>query len=368
MRGSRVSADPGPIAVRVPKEVFNSDSVFLIEWLTPDGARVESGTPICELETSKSTVSVDAKSAGFLRHTARAGDELPVGGVLAYVSAAPDTQLPAPVSTKRPAGNPDSRISAKALRKIEELGLDVATFSGQGLVREQDVLRIAGRDEPAEQGMADPRGASRSEPMGTIQRRVARVLEESTRSIPVSYLEREVDLAPAQTKARLAMEEAGAMVSALDVLVSAVARAVADLPRFNGFVEENYRLRLFEGVNVGLAVDVGDDLYVVVVRDAAAKRLVAIAKELRGLQYKAQRRRLTPEDLTGGTITVTAMLGQNVHRFHPLIYPEQAAVVGICDHPDSDEKATLTLGFDHRIANGVAAAAFLGRIHDYLVG
>ncbi len=362
------TAAVAPVEIRVPKEVFNADSVFLIEWLVAEGASVEPGTAICELETSKSTATVEVKSAGYLRHGARAGEELPVGSVLAYVSASRDTPLPVPAEGKATPSGGDLLISAKARRKIEELGLDPAAFSGQGLVREEDVLRIAGDTEPEDSGPSDPRGPSRAEPMGPIQRRVARVLEESTRTVPVSYLERVVDLEPARTRASRAMEEAGTMVSAVDVLVMAVARAAADMPRFNGFVEPDYRLRQFERVNVGLAVDVGDDLYVVVVRDAAEEPLEEIAAKLRALQYKAQRRRLTPEDSTGGTITVTAMLGHGAHRFHPLLYPEQAAIVGICDHPDSDEKATLTLGFDHRIANGLAAAAFLGRIQDHLVG
>lgn len=357
-----------PVAILVPKEVFNADSVFLMEWLIPDGASVEVGTEICELETSKSTATITAESAGYLRHGARAEQELPVGSVLAWVSASPDTPVADPVPGETSPSAADSLISRKARQKIEDLGLDPALFSGQGLVRESDVVRVAGGDGQAHGEGADPRGPSRIEPLGPIQRRVARVLEQSARTVPVSYLERDVDLGPAEARALRTMEAAGAMVSVLDVLVLAVASAATDMPRFNGFMESDYRLRQFANSNVGLAVDVGDDLYVVVVRDAAGQPLEEIAAKLRALQYKAQRRRLTPDESTGGTITVTSMLGSGVHRFHPLLYPEQAAIIGISDHPDTDKKATLTLGFDHRIANGLAAAAFLTRISDNLIG
>ena len=95
------TAAVAPVEIRVPKEVFNADSVFLIEWLVAEGASVEPGTAICELETSKSTATVAVKSAGYLRHGARAGEELPVGSVLAYVSASRDTPLPVPAEERQ---------------------------------------------------------------------------------------------------------------------------------------------------------------------------------------------------------------------------------------------------------------------------
>jgi pyruvate dehydrogenase E2 component (dihydrolipoamide acetyltransferase) len=152
------------------------------------------------------------------------------------------------------------------------------------------------------------------------------------------------------------------VVTEVDLLAAAVAQTCVQLPHFNCFVTTDYQLHLFEQVNVGVAVDVEGDLYVVVVKDAAAKSPAAIAKELRGLQYLAQRRRLNAEQLSGGTITVTSMIGRGIHRFQPIPYPHQAAIVGIADSEPDSSRAALTLVFDHRVANGSQAAAFLAAI------
>jgi pyruvate dehydrogenase E2 component (dihydrolipoamide acetyltransferase) len=152
------------------------------------------------------------------------------------------------------------------------------------------------------------------------------------------------------------------VVTEVDLLVVAVALACERFPRFNACVTGDYHLHIFDQVNVGVAVDVEGDLFIVVVRDAARKPPAAIAKELRGLQYLAQRRRLGVQHLSGGTITVTSMLGRGVHRFQPIPYPQQAAIVGLADIEPGSSRAAVSLVFDHRIANGAQAAAFLAAV------
>ena len=347
-------------AIRVPKEVFNADSAYLIEWLVSDASEVKTGTPLCEIETSKSTIRIEAEHDGYIRQEAQAGTEVPIGGVLGYLSDAPDTQLPKPESPAGSGQSSDTRISAKAQRMIAELGLDVAQFKGKGFVRESDVLEVAGRVRGSR--LIDPRGPSHSQPLSPIQRRVARAMQQSVASIPASYMERVVELAELKSHVRQVMQEHHSMITILDAVVYAVTQAMPENSRFNGFFEDESQLRVFDQVNVGLAINVDEDLFMAVVRNSPAKSLVEIATQLRALEYKAQRRRLTPEESVGGTITVTSMLGRGVHRFKPILYPEQSAIVGICDSELSDDHATLTLGFDHRVANGAQAADFLSSI------
>lgn len=349
--------------VLVPREIVNADSVFVVRWLVGDGAVVQPGTTLCEVETSKAVVNVDAEQAGHLRRRAAEGDEVPIGGVLGYLTAGADTPLPdAGLSDAAPpAAVAAVQISARAQLKIEELGLDPALFAGRGFVREKDVVEIAAQVHAAAAAAHDPRGPFRREPLGAIQRRVARVMSESV-AIPTSYLERGVDLAPLRERARALAGDSKAVVTEVDLLVAAVGRAAAAQPRFNGFLGDDHCLHLFEQVNVGVAVDVEGDLFVVVLRDAAGKAPAAIAKELRGLQFLALRRRLGAEQLSGGTITVTSMLGRGVQRFQPLLYPQQAAIVGLADPPPGSTQAALALVFDHRVANGSQAAAFLAAI------
>jgi len=349
----------------VPREIVNADSVYVVSWAAADGAHVEVGDPLCDIETSKAVETVHAGRAGYVRHVAAAGDEVAVGGTLGYITEKADSPLPSSAAPKpratAAAAAGTATFSAKARRKLDELGLDESLFAGRGMVREEDVLAVAAQQHaPARR--EDARGPSRLVALGPIQRRVAKVMEHSVAAIPASYLECTIELAPVRRRAQELAAESKLVLTEVDLLVAAVATAAAAHPNFNCFLTADYQLQLFEQVNVGVAVDVDGDLFVVVVRDAAAKLPAAIAKELRGLQYLAVRRRLGAEHVSGSTITVTSMLGRGVHRFQPIPYPEQAAIVALSDvHPGSS-RAALALVFDHRVANGSKAAAFLAAI------
>jgi len=394
----------GVHAIEVPREIVNADSVYVVSWAVADGDRVETGAALCDIETSKAVVTVEAEAGGYARPLAAVGDEVPVGGLLGYVTDRPDTPLPvatggaaasaaasaAPAVAASPqdavqAAAIATRISAKAQRRIEELGLDVALFAGRGIVREEDVLAVAaarkaeagtprdaagaGREaarHDVKPAADDARGPSELKPMGPIQRRMARVMEQSVAAIAASSLERIVDLAPVRERARVLGAERKIVVTEVDLLVHAVGAACRDFPEFNGYATADHQVRLFEQVNVGVAVDAAGDLYVVVVHDAAAKEAGAVAKELRSLQYLAARKRLSVEQVSGGTVTVTSMLGRGVHRFVPIPYPEQAAIIGLSDTEPDTTRATLVLVFDHRVANGGRAAAFLAAVAEGL--
>ncbi len=354
-------------AIRVPRESVNADSVYVVGWLVPDGTFVEPGTDVCEVETSKAMFVVPSADRGYLRHHAPIGAEVPVGGILGYLTAQAGTPLPTGPQEASPSIRGVVRTSAKAKQLIEQFGLDEGLFAGQGFVRERDVLNMLEARRPA--GMRqDPRGESRSEPLGPIQRRVARVMKESVAGIPVAYLDRQIDMHALRQRAEDVMAQSHILVTPVDLLVSAVASAAAQLPRFNSHLTADDRLQIFAHVNVGVAVDIGDDLYIVVVKDAASKPVPVVAKELHHLQYLAQRRRLGVNELEGGTITVTSMLGLGIHGFRPIPYPQQAAIVGICDPEPESTRAVLTLGFDHRIANGSQAASFVAAIDAALRG
>ena len=355
-------------SIVVPREIVNADSVYLIGWLIPEDTFVEAGTPVCEIETSKAIVTIDAEHHGYLRQRAVVGEEVAIGGVLGYITAAVGTPLPITPQAVSGSATQPVRVSAKAKRMIQELGLDMALFAEHGFVREGDVIKVAATLNTAGQPASDPRGQFRVEPLGPIQRRVARVMEESIATIPAAYLERSIDLSVVRESAQEIMRESKILISPVDLVVAAVATAVTEFPRFNGFLTADYQIQLFDQVNVGVAVDVEADLYVVVIKNAPAKSAEAIARELRTLQYLAERRRLSVDQLTGGTITVTSMIGRGIQRFLPLLYTQQAAIIGIAENEPGSTYAVLTLGFDHRIANGSQAAAFLAAIDRDLRG
>jgi pyruvate dehydrogenase E2 component (dihydrolipoamide acetyltransferase) len=348
--------------IEVTREIVNADTVFVVTWRTSDGARVEIGAAVCEIDTSKAVVSIEAEQAGYVRQVAAVGAEVPVGGVLGYVTAQPDTPLPPSVvpvvEPSAASGESTDRISAKARRKIEELGLDAKLFAGRGVVREQDVVDLAAQLIAVQTVPEDPRGPFDIAPLGVIQRRVARVMESVTH-VPVSYLERAVDLASVRERARSLAAASASVITELDLLVSSLACACRRHPHFNASITAEHDLRVYRDINVGVAVDVKGELFVVVLRDVARKDVSAIARGLRELQYLAQRRRAGVEHLSGGTVTVTSMLGRGVQRFSPIIFPDQIAIVGLGDPLPGTTMSALVLGFDHRAVSGSSAAVFL---------
>ena len=356
----------------VPREHVNDDSVFLTEWAAADGTRVEAGTVVCSIETSKAIVEIEAPTAGFVRHRAKAGDEVPIGGVLGFIAPTADAALPdgAPAAPATQQAAADvGQISAKARQKMAELGLDPALFAGRSNVREKDVLEMAAARHAVAGAADDPRGPYRMEPLSAIQRRTARVMEQSVASIPSSYLERTIDLGAIRERAKAIAEESKGVVTELDLIVVGIAQACRQLPRFNAHVTEGYQLQMFEQVNVGVAMDLDGELYVPILKNAAEKTPAAIAKELRSLLYLTQRRRLDAAHLTGGTITVTSMVGRGIQRFIPIPYPQQAAIIGLADPPASAPRSTaLSIVFDHRVANGSEAARFLGLVEELARG
>ena len=353
-------------AIVVSRETVNADTVYLVRWVVGHGVPVTPGTVVCEIETSKATMAIEAPGAGYLRHVATAGQEIPIGGILGYLTGEADAPLPQVALSGEATERGSARVSANARRLIAELGLDPSLFDGYRLVRERDVRAVAEARRATAGEPAEARGDSWVEPLGPIQRRVARAMERSAAEIPSTWVERAVDIAPIRARAQVIMGEAKVLVTPLDLLVAAVAQAALKFPRFNASLGRDDELRLFRRVNVGVTVDVDHDLYVVVVKDVAAKSVPSLARELHALQFQAQRRRLTADQMSGGTITVTSLMGRGVHRFQPILYPGQTSIVAMADAPPDSTLASSLVVFDHRVANGSEGAAFLCAIADAL--
>lgn len=347
--------------VRVPREIVNADSVFVVNWLVADGVEAAAGQDVCTIETSKAAVTVPAPDAGFVRHQAKPGDEVAVGGVLGFVTATKDTPLPAP-EVSAPAADAGT-ISPKAMLKIKELGLDPALFAGRGLIREKDVLEMA-KAQPAT--AAPPRAKSHAVALTPIQRRVAATMERSL-AVPAAYVEREIDFAALRTRAQAISHTAKTLVTPVDLFACAVVAAAADHPAFNASLGADRQLTVWDEVHLGVAVDLDADLYVLVLKNAERKTVAEVSTELRRLQMLAMRRQLTPEHTTGATLTMTSMVGRGVHRFQPILPPGETAIVALADATPAGT-AWMTLGFDHRVANGSQAAAFLGSVARHLAG
>jgi len=348
--------DKGSVGVKVPRVNANEDTVVLVKWLAETGAAVSRGDSICEIESSKAVIEVEAPRDGYLHYAIEEGTELEVGREMALIGL--DPEPPAMLrdeSQERPARQAGAapRISEKAKRLADELGVPSESFVGMAVVREADVRRMAG-SQTTERATAVP--------LTPIQRRVASAVTESLRTIPTSSVEIRVEAQPLLEKARELGGRYRLMVSPTALVIAGFARALKGSQRFNARFESD-ALRPSPTVNVNVLMDAQGELVNPVIHAADTKEVDAIARELGDLQKRAASKGLHSADLAGGTVTVTSLFGTGASNLSPIVYPGQTAILGIGDMDEAVAPPTMTwvLAFDHRAANALAAARVLTR-------
>ncbi len=207
-------------------------------------------------------------------------------------------------------------------------------------------------------------------PLTAVRRLTAQRLAESAREAPHFYLT--VVAAAGQLLAFRAQANsrpgADVKITVTDLLIRACATALAAHPEVNASWDETRILR-HRHVNIGIAVAIDDGLIVPVIRDAGRKTLTEIAREARGLTTRARARKLTPDELAGGTFTISNLGMYGIQQFTAVISPPQAAILAVGeavrqpvvrdDQITIATTMTLTLSIDHRAVDGATAAGFL---------
>lgn len=210
------------------------------------------------------------------------------------------------------------------------------------------------------------------------QRLIARRMVEAKRSAPEFTVAVDVEM-DAAVALRAELKAAGGAVPSLnDLVVRAAATGLGDHPRLNAsWDEEAGGVRVWDQVNVGIAVAAGDLLVVPVIRDAGRRTLAEIAVEARALAQAVRDRAIAPGQLAGATFTVSNLGMFGVRHFEAVLNPPQAAILAVgglrpvaLPRPDGTIAAvshlTLTLTSDHRVVYGADAAAFLARMRELL--
>jgi pyruvate dehydrogenase E2 component (dihydrolipoamide acetyltransferase) len=292
------------------------------------------------------------------------------------------------------------KVSPLARRMAREAGLDPAEIEGSGpdgRVVRADVERAlserragaparagaaaegrASVPVPAPAGPAAPAvpvaaGELGAEiPHSKIRRVVAQRMAESKRTVPHFYTTVAVRMERAlELKEALGLRHPDAGVSLTHVIVKAAALAVERYPRVSALFEED-RVRIPAAVHIGLAVAVEDGLLVPVIRDVAAKPLPQIAREARAAAARARSGRLLQDDLQGATFSVSNLGMFPIESFAAIITPPQSAILAVGGTADEavvqegrvvpGKVARMTLSADHRVIDGVLAAAFLAEL------
>jgi pyruvate dehydrogenase E2 component (dihydrolipoamide acetyltransferase) len=342
----------------------------LVAWLRPDGATVQTGEPLYELETDKVSFTVESPAAGVLRCLAPEGEVLEVGALVGELTG--DEAAPA---AEAPKGG-DVPATPAARRLARELGVDieaVATRSPGRRTREEDV-RAYHAAAPAPAPAPAPTPAADSVPYAGRRRAIGDRMLRSQQVAAALTLTSEV-----RADAALELIEGlnrewaddGVVLTLTRVVVRACALALREHPRLNARLEGD-RIVLPGTVDVGLAVDDDEGLVVPVLRGADRRSLKDVARALRELTQRSEAGRLTQADVEQGTFTVTSLASTVVDGFTPIINPPQVAILGVGRVREivafegsavvPRRVTTLSLTFDHRVSDGAPAARFLGRV------
>lgn len=397
------------IEVKVPRLAESISEATLVEWLKADGAAVRADEPIATLETDKAAVEIVADGAGVLTHARKPGDVVKVGDVLARIApgAAPTAAAtaapappavvppaaPAPVVPTAPAPAREAVLSPAVRRIVEERGLDPATLAGtgpHGRVLKEDALaaQASAPVAPTAAPAAPPRAAEvvetdedvRIVPMNRIRQRIAERLVQAQHTAAILTTFNEIDMSRVmalRARHKDAFEKShGVKLGFMSFFARACALALADVPAVNAEIRGTDMV-FHQRVHMGIAASTPKGLVVPVVRNADQLDFAGLELEIARLAQRARDGVLTPQELSGGTFTITngGVFGSLLST--PILNPPQSGILGM--HKIEKRAVVLeddsivvrpmmyvALSYDHRIIDGQQAVTFLVRVKERL--
>ena len=386
--------------LKVPTLGMDMEEATIVRWLVEEGAEVKKGDPVLEIDTDKTSFEIEAPSDGAI-HALRgeAGDILPVGATLAYVTApgedflepqeeshteevkpertaeVPKNQT-APVSVDSEDGR-RVRASPAARRAAADMGVAIESVSGSGpygRVYLSDVLEMEA-EAPAEEAEPAPIDAARREPLSRIRRLGAERTARSFSEVPHFYLTRDMEadrLVELLERLKTKMDPAP---SVTELLVLAVSRTLRDHPRLNGRYAGG-ELEVHDDVNVRVAVATDEGLVAPVISKADTLPLRELVPKVKDLVRRARDHELSPEELSGGTFTISNLGMMGIDSFDAIINTPEAAILAVGRVRTVPEwrdgwwaprrGISATLSVDHRVADGADGARFLADLQSVL--
>jgi 2-oxoglutarate dehydrogenase E2 component (dihydrolipoamide succinyltransferase) len=417
-------------AIKVPPLGESIVEATVSRWLKKEGDAVVPGESLVELETDKITVDVPAMSTGVLTKRLKAeGDVVHIDDILCEIqegaapatAAAPAAAKPAdaksaeakraepkpaeakPAEAKQsaqpPATGGDARVSPAAARTAAERGIDATAVAGTGrggVVSKADVIGAADKPatpsapppakeqqpparQPAPPTAAVPGERETREKLSTRRKRIAEHLLESQHATAHLTTFNEIDMSAVNAlrerhKDRIE-KEYGTKLSLMPFFVKASCLALKAYPTVNAQLDGDSVIYKHY-VNMGIAVASDAGLVVPNIKDADRKGMIDIAKEIAFVAKKARDAKLTMDDLTGGTFTITngGVFGSLVST--PIINYPQVGILGL--HKTQDRPVAIggkveirpmmyvALSYDHRIIDGQQAVLFLVRVKELM--
>lgn len=349
----------------------------IIKWMIPPGGRIEKDQPLLEVETDKVSLEIPSPATGVLSEVlVQAGQTVPIGTLLGRLeSEQPSTGVINRVGgvVVRPmepsAAGPD-HYSPAVRQLAKEHGVDLSQVTGTGAggrVTKKDVLDFVAKRGALGEQPVPPR--EELLPLSQMRKTIAERMVKSrqTSAHVATFFE-------ADFSAIVKFRE-GRTLTYLPFVISAVARAIKDVPVLNSSWGDQ-GIIIKKDIHMGIAVALEDGLLVPVVRHADQKGLQQLGREVTDLAERARTKKLNPEEVQGGTFTITNHGGFGSLFSTPIINQPQIAILGvgavqkravvINDAIAIRPMCYLSLSFDHRVIDGATADRFMAKVKQYL--
>lgn len=392
------------IDIKVPTVGESISEVTLLQWLKKDGDYVERDEVIAELESEKATFEVNAEQAGVLKTSAKEGDTLKIGDVLASIDETAPKPAGKPASNGKPATAEQKETAKPAEKKestapvtsipndikatpvaaaiIADKKLDVKTVtpSGfQGKIIKSDVLAALSNPGRVTGGKPLFSREERREKMSALRKTISRRLVEAKNTTAMLTTFNEADMTRImeirkQFKDKF-KEAHGVGLGFMSFFVKACCIALQEWPAVNAYIDGEH-LVYHDYCDISIAVSTPRGLTVPVIRNAESLSMAEVEKKVIELANKARDNKLSMEELQGGTFTITngGVFGSLMST--PIINIPQSAILGM--HKIQERPVALNgqvvvrpmmylaLSYDHRIIDGRESVSFLVRVKELL--
>jgi 2-oxoglutarate dehydrogenase E2 component (dihydrolipoamide succinyltransferase) len=398
------------LEMKVPSPGESISEVEIATWLVADGDYVEKDQAIAEVDSDKATLELPAEASGIITLKAAEGDAVKVGAVVCLIDTSAErpaglvakpvevakkeetvtTPVPNPlpvekpaVVAEKPASYATGHPSIAAKKVMDENGISSNQVNGSGKdgrITKQDVVSAmaAGFSSEATNGWGGTRNTNR-EKMSMLRRKVAERLVAVKNETAMLTTFNEVDMKPImdlREKYKLVFKEHHDVnLGFMSFFTKAVTEALHHFPAVNGQIDDK-EIIFHDYADIGIAVSSPKGLMVPIVRNAEQMSLAEIEKEIKRLAIKARDGKISPDEMTGGTFTITngGVFGSMLST--PIINPPQSAILGmhnIVDRPVVVDGAIVirpimyvALSYDHRIIDGKESVSFLVKVKEML--
>lgn len=396
--------------VFMPKLGMTMETGMIMKWLVEEGESVDAGDIILEVMTNKINIEVEAYETGtMLKILYEEGEEVPVNQVIAYIgekgekvgelSAPKQEEIPIPaidednsqkletVKQKHKSEKPRATPSARKLAREHDLSLlDVQGTGPKGRIHRIDVethlQTVSASIEPKEDRIYKKEAATDTKPIKVAGMRkvIGDRMQQSFSEAPHVTLHSEVDMSESirlrqQLLPIIEQKTAGLRLSYTEIILKAVGMALRDHPMLNATLIKN-EIHLHSQIDIGLAVSHPNGLLVPVIREVDKLGMAELTEQSKNAARAAREGKLSPNQLQGGTFTVSNLGMYRVDEFTPIINLPETAILGVGQMKERPvgvngeivlrPMMSLSLSFDHRTIDGAPAAAFLTQLAETL--